>query len=275
MVRSTTVQGAKISYQHWPNPGAPGLVLLHGHAAHARWWDFVAPAFTARYNVIAIDQSGSGESEHRDSYTMPVFAEELLACSVDAELEKPHLVGHSFGGTISRIACWLHPEAFSSLVMVDSVIPSSKGDRSPPSMPRTKTRYYPSAEQAMRRFRLRPPQPCANDFVVAHIARHSVKETEAGYMFKLDPAVFAKMPIESNYPVATDMIRELKLPVAMIYGESSRFFPPGSEAFLTRLFGEDYVTGISEAHHHVFLDQPLRFITALEDMLLKLQVADT
>ena len=42
--------------------GWPPLLFLHGGSAHAHWWDFVAPAFTGRFHVMALDQRGHGDS---------------------------------------------------------------------------------------------------------------------------------------------------------------------------------------------------------------------
>jgi pimeloyl-ACP methyl ester carboxylesterase len=43
--------------------GRPPVLLIHGGAAHARWWDFVAPALVNSHHVIALDQRGHGDSE--------------------------------------------------------------------------------------------------------------------------------------------------------------------------------------------------------------------
>ncbi|HNI66085.1 MAG TPA: alpha/beta fold hydrolase, partial [Pseudomonadales bacterium] len=60
------VAGCPIHYQHWSNPGAPALLLVHGYAAHSHWWDFIAPLLLDQYQVVALDISGCGESGHRD-----------------------------------------------------------------------------------------------------------------------------------------------------------------------------------------------------------------
>ncbi|MDA0979246.1 MAG: alpha/beta hydrolase [Proteobacteria bacterium] len=269
--RSTTVEGARIAYLHWENPGAPGLVFVHGHAAHAHWWDFIAPAFHETCNVLALDLSGAGDSDHRQAYSVRQFAAEILACIDDAGLGRAHLVGHSFGGTLSRIAAWLHPDAFRSLVLVDSMIPATRGARTPPPLPRSRTRHYPTIEEAVRRFRLRPPQPASHDYIISHIARHSVRREAAGYVFKLDAAVFAKMLPDESLPAATEMIRDLGIPAAMIYGDHSRFFPAEAIPFLHTLLPEDNIVAIADAHHHVFLDQPLAFNEALAGLLADFQ----
>ncbi|MBV8053650.1 MAG: alpha/beta fold hydrolase, partial [Deltaproteobacteria bacterium] len=42
--------------------GRSPLLFLHGGSAHAHWWDFVAPAFTEHFHVMALDQRGHGDS---------------------------------------------------------------------------------------------------------------------------------------------------------------------------------------------------------------------
>jgi len=265
--RTCVIDGAAIHYLHWPNPGKPGLMFVHGHAAHAHWWDFIAPAVSEGYDVVAIDLSGSGDSDHRDSYSAGLFAKEIVGCIEDARLASPVVVGHSFGGSMTRIAAHLYPNKIKGIVIVDSVIPSQAGPRTPPPMPRSKTRYYPNLTEAKRRFRLRPPQPCDNDFILDHIAAHSVLETEQGYRFKLDSAVFAKMQVTEQFPPASDMITAMKMPVGFIYGVKSRFFTPEIVAELSMVVDERLTRSVPDAYHHVFLDQPLLFIERLKELL--------
>ena len=69
---SLEVQGANINFFSWSREG-PGLFFLHGHNAHAGWWDFIAPHFCDNYYVVAIDLSGMGDSEHRDYYSQELL----------------------------------------------------------------------------------------------------------------------------------------------------------------------------------------------------------
>ncbi|MBV9329981.1 MAG: hypothetical protein JOZ55_00345, partial [Alphaproteobacteria bacterium] len=41
--RFVTVEGARVHYLRWGDREKPGLLLVHGNAAHAHWWDFIAP----------------------------------------------------------------------------------------------------------------------------------------------------------------------------------------------------------------------------------------
>ena len=42
------VEGAQVETLAWGERGKPGLIFLHGGAAHADWWSFIAPFFAAR-----------------------------------------------------------------------------------------------------------------------------------------------------------------------------------------------------------------------------------
>src|SRR6186713_3289829 len=73
------VGGARICYRAWGRPRDPGVVLVHGSAANARWWDHIAPQLADGRHVVAIDLSGHGDSQWRDSYQQAVWADELRA----------------------------------------------------------------------------------------------------------------------------------------------------------------------------------------------------
>jgi len=273
------VLNAEIHYQTWNGAAnqqkdekKPGLLFVHGHAAHAHWWDFIAPAFSQQYNVGALDMSGNGDSHHRDQYRASQFAAEIVAV---ANQLGPNtiLVAHSFGGSMARIAAYLHPDEFHSLVLVDSVVTSARrqtSDPAPVAAPRI--RNYPTLQEAQRRFRLRPPQPRPAAYILDYLAKHSVHETPDGFQFKLDPQVFDKFwPDKIDYPDAVTMIENLQIPTAYIYGELSRFSPPEVLKDLALLFPADKLARVAGAYHHVFLDQPLAFVEILQKLLIRLQ----
>ena len=270
-----TVQGCNIHYQSWAAPNVQrSLLLVHGHGAHSHWWDFIAPAFTDEYKVVAIDMSGAGDSDHRSQYSTALFCDEIASVIRDAGLTSPLLLGHSFGGSLARNFCYLHPELVSGLILADSAISLKGRTRPVPAAPRGNIRYYGDISEGIKRFRLRPPQPCENTFLVDYIATHSLVETDAGYCFKLDQSLFAKMlenPV--NLPDSATMLRALTCPVAMIYGDRSHFFGPETVALVRQVFSENNIVKIENAHHHLFLDKPQDFITALDKLLTLLSAS--
>ncbi|MBS01510.1 MAG: hypothetical protein CMQ24_02210 [Gammaproteobacteria bacterium] len=275
--RSQTVEvgGAEVHFLRWPGPDRPaqprpGVLFVHGHAANAHWWDWTAPALLDRFDVVALDLSGNGDSDHRDVYTSHLYAEEMLAVAAAAGLQRPILVGHSFGGTLARLACHLHPAAFRALLLVDSALPAHRSRRPPPPLPRSRVRHYESLDAAVQRFRLRPPQPAPDPAILRHVADHSVLREPDGYRFKLDPGIFARMTAEPDYPDAHSMLAAMTIPCGLVYGARSRFFPPETVEAVQHLFAPDRLRGVANAHHHLFLDEPRLSITTIRDVLISL-----
>jgi pimeloyl-ACP methyl ester carboxylesterase len=77
--------------------------LLHGLASNARFWELVAP-FLARegHPVWAPDQRGHGQSDKPDDgYEFSTQASDLLRLLQAIEVDRPILVGHSWGGMVA------------------------------------------------------------------------------------------------------------------------------------------------------------------------------
>src|SRR5690606_17723743 len=101
-IRRVESNGCEINYLAWGRAGAPGLVFIHGGAAHAHWWSFLVPLLADHYRVAAIDLSGHGDSGRRDKYELVDWVDEVIAVADHAEMAaEPVVVGHSMGGFVS------------------------------------------------------------------------------------------------------------------------------------------------------------------------------
>ena len=113
--RRVDVEGCPIHYLRWGGTGRPGLVFVHGGAAHAHWWSFIAPLLADDHAVAAIDLSGHGDSGRRDTYPREIWAREALAVADDAGFAgKPIFVGHSMGGFVCITAAADHGERLAA-----------------------------------------------------------------------------------------------------------------------------------------------------------------
>jgi len=265
---SVVVKDSDINYLSWSGPGNPGLLFVHGHNAHAHWWDFIAPFFKDDYQTAALDLSGMGDSDHRDEYSADTYAEEIIA--VADELEMPQdtiVVAHSFGGMMALRAVATRPERFKGLVLLDSGVrdPEEARDREREPERLARAKVYPDRDTAISRFRLQPPQQCANQYIVDHIARNSV-EYDEGWVWKFDEELNLRMKRTGDLAADLDAAR---CKLALIYGENSESFSAKSAAYMKSLRPDLEVFEMADAQHHLFLDQPLAFVDTLKSLLAR------
>ncbi len=78
-VTEVDVDGVPITYREWGRGTAPGLLLIHGGAAHSRWWDAIAPHLSGDRRVVALDLSGHGDSGSSTDVRSRDWADEVLA----------------------------------------------------------------------------------------------------------------------------------------------------------------------------------------------------
>ena len=113
------VGGLRFHYRDWGGSGQP-LVLLHGLASTCHIWDLVAPILTRDFAVVALDQRGHGESDKPDhGYDFAAVSEDLHGFVQALNLQKPVLVGHSWGADVALEYAVLHPDAPRGLCFVD------------------------------------------------------------------------------------------------------------------------------------------------------------
>ena len=268
------VDECDVVYQRWGDADStkPGLLLIHGMYAHSHWWDFIAPSFMADHTVVAMNLTGMGDSDFRYEYDSVTFAEEIVAVADDAGLGTDTVVvAHSFGGAMAVKAANLFPDRFRALILVDSGIRNP--DDPPPEhltmMMGGQAKVYPDRRTALGRFRLQPPQPCENQYILEYIARHSLMSEEGGgWSWKFDDDLPGTMKGGERVP---EDYTDLKLKLGLIYGAESELFSKSTLDYMRELIAQEFpAVAVEGAQHHVFLDKPLEFIETLQDMLRNL-----
>jgi pimeloyl-ACP methyl ester carboxylesterase len=284
--RRVMVDGANIHYLRWGqkdrpyDPNRPGILFVHGNGAHAFWFAFIAPLLTDRYNVASMDLGGMGDSDWCESYTRDTFAHQIGAVAFDAGLgPKPVIVGHSFGGFVTLIAGKHYSDRLGGLILCDYTVRSPETHREwflDDGRLRKPTRIYPDFETAKARFRLAPLQPCANGFIVDYIGGLSLREvkqgenpgrrpsTEAGWTWKFDAEMFNGLEMGRDHP---DIYKSLKCPKATMFGLESKDYDPASIKYLREIAPEAPVFTVPGAQHHIMLDQPHAFATAVASLM--------
>ncbi|MGH8933772.1 MAG: alpha/beta fold hydrolase, partial [Egibacteraceae bacterium] len=265
--RAVEVEDCEISYLTWGEPKSAGLVLVHGGAAHAHWWSFLAPFLASDHRVAALDLSGHGDSGRRHAYSVEQWAAEVMAVAEDAHMsESPILVGHSMGGFVSIVAASVHGDRLAGAVIVDAPVRRPDPEREEAARGRAfkNPKTYPDLEAALTHFHLVPRQPVIHDFVVDHVALHSLKPVPGGWTWKFDPRVFDQL----SSRVIHEYLADIRCRVAIFRGEFSDLVTPEVSEYMSELLGRNApFVEIPQAHHHLLLDRPLAFVAALRAIL--------
>ena len=269
VTKTVEVDECDVSYRYYEAIGKPGMLLIHGMNAHSRWWDFIAPQLLDRYQVAAMDLTGMGDSDYRYEYSSNTYADEILAVLDDAKFGTDSIVvAHSFGGYMAVRAANKAPDRFKALVMVDSGI-RHPDDPVPEQiwMSGARSKIYPDKETALNRFRVQPPQPCDNEFLLQYIARNSLMPVDGGWTWKFDEDLLTSLTDAERKP---EEFQALTTTLGVIFGADSELFSRRTLEYMQELIPEPFlIKEIANAQHHLFLDQPQAFVESLLEMCQK------
>jgi pimeloyl-ACP methyl ester carboxylesterase len=273
--------GTQIHYFRWGDPSKPGLLLLHGFLAHSRCFAFIAPFLANDYHIIAYDLSGMGDSGARDDYPDDIRVAEAVDVAQHTGLFdnaiKPTVIAHSYGGIVGTAAVNAHPEKFAGLVICDLMVirpeilkKHADNFRRPGSQnPDKPNRIYADYQSAKQRFVLAPPQEVEQPELLEFMAYHSLKQVEGGWSWKFSPSVYPRVDgVEKRWTGVGQRIVGTPGRVAIIYGRESKLFTADSANYIRELGGNSIpIIDIPYARHHLMLDQPIAFTTALKSVL--------
>ncbi|MEM1332520.1 MAG: alpha/beta hydrolase [Actinomycetota bacterium] len=110
----TAADGTSIA---WDEDGAGEPVLLvHGLTESRDNWAPIVERLSTTHRVIALDLRGHGASSDAADYGLEAMAGDVVAVAIEAGAERPHLVGHSLGGTVVAAVGAVAPVASVTIV---------------------------------------------------------------------------------------------------------------------------------------------------------------
>jgi pimeloyl-ACP methyl ester carboxylesterase len=107
----------------WGDPSAPAIVLSHGSfGAWSHWVRNIGP-LSERYQVLALDLPGMGESDQPPEPISAASMGAIMASAIDQALpagKRFHLAGFSFGGIVGGQAALLLEERIDRFTIIGS-----------------------------------------------------------------------------------------------------------------------------------------------------------
>lgn len=99
--------------------GTEAVVLLHGFGGDAQNWRFVMGELAHEREVIALDLPGHGAStKNVGDGSLDGFVTEVVSMLDALEIERAHVVGHSFGGLVAAHLAARHADRVISLALI-------------------------------------------------------------------------------------------------------------------------------------------------------------
>src|SRR5215475_6263314 len=131
----------------WPWDGSTPVLMMHGFARNATFWNRWVPTIAGTHRVYRPDLLGCGLSDqppHGYRYTPETIGAQVLAVLDGLSLPKVHWVGESSGGIIGLLLAAAHRDRIASLVLCNTPT------RIPDHVKRTYALGHASASEAMR-----------------------------------------------------------------------------------------------------------------------------
>lgn len=265
--RFVSVAGLRLHYLDYGTATHPPMLCIHGGAAHAHWYDFIANRFTPDYHVRALDLRGHGDSDWGDphGYNYQRYADDVFETVDRLDLQDFVLMGHSMGGLVSLLYAATHPERVKKLVIVDTAL--NMTEERVASMRTAGTREgrsYATHEEFQTRFRLQPPNSTASPEIVAHIAWHSGREhPDRMWRHKVDRNVQARRAGMNGIP----LWGHIRVPALLVKGALSDRITPEVLNEVRGYCPHVRYVEVPDAEHHVTLDNPAGLVQAVSEFL--------
>lgn len=262
-----SVAGLRLHYLDYGTADKPPMLCIHGGAAHAHWYDFVAAGFAADYHVRALDLRGHGDSDWGDPhiYQYQRYADDLFEFVDRINLKDFVLVGHSMGGMVVLLYAAMHPGRVKKLVIVDTALNlSPERVASMRSVGQREGKSYATHDEFETRFKIYPPQSTAAPQVLAHIARHSGRLfPDRRWRHKVDRNVQAGRVSLNGIP----LWKHIDIPALLVKGGYSHRLTPAIVASIRAHCPQVQFVEVPGAEHHVTLDNPAGFVEAVSKFL--------
>lgn len=231
----------------------PAIVLMHGWGCRASTLDSIARVAALTHTVYNLDFPGFGDSpEPEDVWGVDEYTRLVEAFVSKLGIERPSLLGHSFGGRVAIL--YSSRNAVDKVVLVDAA-----GVK-----PRRTLRYYfkvytYKALKKIWHFMF------SREKYTERLEAWSKKHSSADYR-----SATPKMRAILSKVVNEDLRRvmpEIKAPTLLVWGENDTATPMRDAKIMERLIPASGLVSFPNCGHYSFLDNPQQFQAVLHSFL--------
>ena len=268
-MQSVVVNGVALNYVS-AGSGRP-VVLIHGNpGSHQDYTLSVFDKLAQRYHVLAFDRPGHGHSDRLASIetTVEVQAAMIRAALRMLHIEKPVLVGHSWGGSVALAAAVAYASELSGLVLL-----------APAAYPSVTVEWWSHLPRVplLGKFLVKTLTP----FVGRAVVKGSLKDAyhpqdvhddyaERSARLWVDPDRIDawandERTLRASLAVLSRSYSEIDLPVVIVTGDSDRVLEPAQHAYpLHQTIKNSELRVLPQTGHQLPQTQPDAVVEAVD-----------
>lgn len=267
-LHDVVVEGCRIQY--FDRGCGTVLVLIHGMFGDHLDWEPVLVPLSKSNRVIAVDLPGFGESEKPDEkYDKEFFVSKLRGFLNAIGVQRPVLVGNSFGGEIAILYTLEYSNDVAALVLVSSgglrFYDESERKRIREAFSISNLRALSPAAHALMFSRVMSDMGPHSAHSRRYLDRQNARLKRADYP---EYTVAIHRSIETAFSLYFDEdLRRLSVPVLLAWGEGDAVFPVElAKAALGKL-PNGQLALIPGGGHALQLERPAEFVSVLSRFL--------
>ncbi|MFB4165589.1 alpha/beta fold hydrolase [Alteribacillus sp. JSM 102045] len=247
------IDGVKVNY-HVSGEGAD-VVLLHGWGANIQAFAPVHQSLEKHFKVWSIEFPGFGESEEPpEPWTVGDYTDMLGKFLSKLEIDRPILVGHSFGGRVSIKYASSHP--VRKVVLVDSA-----GIK-----PKRKLKYYVKV-YTYKAFKKLLKLPVIKRYEEGILKKVKGKLGSADY--KNVSGTMQQTMVKVVNEDLRHHLPHIKAPTLLVWGENDEATPVEDGRLMEEMIPDSGLVVLEKAGHYAYLDKLNQFLIVLDSFLQK------
>jgi pimeloyl-ACP methyl ester carboxylesterase len=251
-VITAEVDGNRIAYRR--SGQGPALLLLHGFLCDSRVWRHQLTGLSDEFTVVAWDAPGAGaSSDPPEPFTTAHYAQCLAAFLNSIGVDRPHVLGLSWGGILAQEFFRLFPERIRSLVLADTYA-GWKGSLPEPVY---KERLATCLVDATG-----PPEALVAKFlpgVFTDAAPQELRQEFAAIVSEFHPVGFRLMSLSSAEMDTRTLLTTIDVPTLVLWGDDDRRSPMRIAEQLSAAIPRADLVIIPNAGHLSNMEQPEAF----------------
>jgi len=258
------------------NEGDDIVLCLHGWLDNAASFLPLLPLFTHK-RVIAIDWPGHGHSSHRSMdahYHFIDWVYDLVQLFELNQWQNIDVVAHSMGGMVASAFSAAFPERIKSLTLLDSIgFISAEAEQTTAQLRQgmlsrlqglnKQKNKHSSAESAIN---ARVSVSDLNYEQAEFIVRRGLVKQQDHFVWRADSRLRATSPYRLTLAQAEQFIRDIKVPVQLIYGSQGHDMVSKGVKHFGPLF-ERFLSYQLNGGHHVHMEQPEATVQLINDFI--------